>query len=426
MMNLTPNATLTALASIGLEGVITNGYLSSASIKPLRRNIAIYGDSRTANCSSGTLPNKITENYGYASWLGQYSEGRIFFEPAFNFGVGGDTSAQWAARVGTVIASAADIVVCLISTNDRTSDFTLAQTQQNIEGVVMKLKQAGKIVVFINETPRGGANALTAPRQLVHEQVRAWINSYLPRLGVRVVDVWDKMTDTASVTVDGLHWNPVGARIVGEALAREIKDLFDSPVPLPRATSPYDSATNTFGQINSNALLTGTTGTKSGSANTTGDIATGYSVAGSSWTGMTVVASKEAAEVGEAQVFKFSGTPTASGSLYTFEQVITLANAKLAANIKAVADIEFEMTGCLGVSLDFRFIDTGTYNSKCCDRYQDGFPMASTNVRGIQETPTTAITSTCTEVKIRVCVYGSQNTPMSGTVKIKQLAAIAA
>jgi lysophospholipase L1-like esterase len=425
-MNLTPNDMLKALASIGLDGIISAGLISSAGVKPLRRNVAIYGDSRTANCSSGTLPNKITENYGYASWLGQYSGGRIFFEPAFNFGVGGNTSAQWAARVGDVIASAADIVICLISTNDRTSDFTLAQTQQNIEGVVMKLKQAGKIVVFINETPRGGANALSAPRQLIHEQVRAWINSYLPKLGVRVVDVWDKMTDTAAVTVDGLHWNPVGARIVGEAVAKEIQDLFTSPVPLPRITSAYDSATNPFGQINSNALLTGTTGTKSASANATGEVATGYTIAGSSWTGMSVVASKEAATVGEAQVFKFSGTPTTSGALFTFEQIITLANAKLAANIKAVADIEFELTGCLGVSLDFRFLDSGTYNSKCCDRYQDGFPMSNVKVSGVQETPTTTITSGCTEVKIRVAVYASQNIPMTGTIKVKQLAAIAA
>lgn len=425
-MNLTPNAMLAALASIGLDGIIAGGLVSSAGVKPLRRNIAIYGDSRTANCSSGSLPNKITENYGYASWLGQYTQGRVLFEPAFNFGVGGDTSTQWAARVSTVIASAADVVVCLISTNDRTADFTLAQTQQNIEMTVTRLKQAGKIVVFINETPRGGANALSAPRQLIHEQTRAWINSYLPKLGVRVVDVWDKMTDTAAVTVDGLHWNPVGARIVGEATAREIEDLFNTPAPLPRVTSAYDATLNPFGQLNSNALLTGTTGTKSGSANATGDVATGYNVAGSSWTGMSVVCSKEAATVGEAQVLKFSGTPTTSGALFTFEQVITLANAKLAANIRAVADIEFEMTGCLGVSLDFRFLDSGTFNSKCCDRYQDGFPMSTLKVSGVQETPATTITSGCTEVKIRVSVYGSQNIPMTGTVKIKQLAAIAA
>ena len=425
-MNLTPNAMLAALASIGLEGIIAGGLVSSAGVKPLRRNIAIYGDSRTANCSSGTLPNKITENYGYASWLGQYTQARVLFEPAFNFGVGGDTSTMWAARVNTVIASAADVVVCLISTNDRTADFTLTQTQQNIEMTVTRLKQAGKIVVFINETPRGGANALSAPRLAIHLQVRDWINSYLPKIGVRVVDVWDKMTDTATVTVDGLHWNPVGANIVGQAVAREIEDLFNTPAPLPRSVSAYDATLNPFGQLNSNALLTGTTGTKSGSANTTGDVATGYNVAGSSWTGMSVVASKEAATVGEAQVFKFSGTPTTSGALFTFEQVITLANAKLAANIRAIADIEFEMTGCLGVSLDFRFLDSGTFNSKCCDRYQDGFPMSNVKVSGVQETPATTITSGCTEVKVRVSVYASQNIPMTGTIKIKQLAAIAA
>jgi lysophospholipase L1-like esterase len=425
-MNLTPNAMLAALASIGLDGIIKDGFLSSASVKPLRRNVAIYGDSRTANCSSGTLPNKFTENYGYASWLGQYSGGRVLFDPAFNFGVGGDTTAQWAARVSTVTASAADVVICLISTNDRTSDFTLAQTQQNIEHVIFKLKEAGKIVIFVAETPRGGAGALTAPRQAVHDQVRAWIKSYLPSLGVRVVDLYDKMLDTAKTTVDGLHPSPYGARIMGEAIALEIQDLFNTPVILPKYSSQYVAATNPFGQLNTNALLTGTTGTKAVSANTTGNVATGYNCAGSSWTGMNVVASKEDSLVGEKQVFKFSGTPTTSGALFTFEQVVTLADAKTAANVKAVANIEFEMTGCLGVSLDLRVVDTATFNVKCCDRYQDGFPMSNVNVNGVQETPTAVITGTATEVKVRVSVYASQNIPMTGTIKISQLACKAA
>lgn len=425
-MNLTPNALLFALSSIGLQGILAAGLVSSAGIKPLKRAVAIYGDSRTANCSSGSLPNKITENYGYASWLGQYSGGKIFFDPSLNFGVGGNTTAQWAARVNDVIASSADVVVCLISTNDRTADFTLQQTQQNIEAVVAKLKNAGKIVVFIAETPRGGANALSAPRQAIHDQVRDWIKSYLPTLGVRVVDAYDALSDTSKTTIDGMHLNPNGARILGAILAKEIEDLFDSPALLPRASSLYDATTNPFGQLNSNALLTGTTGTKSASANTTGNVATGYNCAGSSWTGMTVVASKEAHTTGEKQVFTFSGTPTTSGALFTFEQVVPIALAKAAASLKAVANVEFEVSGCLGVSLDLRVVDTATFNVKCCDRYQDGFPLDSTEVSGVQETPAATITATATEVKIRLSVYASQNVPMTGTIKISQLGCIPA
>ncbi|UAV89922.1 GDSL-like lipase/acylhydrolase [Pseudomonas phage REC] len=425
-MSLTPNDLLSTFSAIGLEGLIANGLLSPAGVKPLNRKIAIYGDSRTANCSSGTAPNIFTENYGYASWLGQYSGGRIYFDPAYNFGVGGNTSAQWAARVNDVIASDADVVVCLISTNDRTADFTLAQTQQNIEYTVNKLKAAKKIVVFIAETPRGGANALTPARQAIHDQTREWIKSYLPKLGVRVVDVYDQLLDTAANTVDGLHPNPVGARVIGEALARQIQDLFDSPALLPRFSSVFDASTNRFGQLNSNALLTGTGGTLVGSANTNGVVADSYSVSGSSWAGMTVTASKEVGTYGERQVLKFSGTPTSTGSLYTFEQIVPIASAKAAASIKGVAHISFEMTGCLGVSLDLRVVDGATSNVKCCDRYQEGFPMSSVKVSGVQETPVATISGTATEVKVRVSVYGSQNLPMSGTIKISQLAAIAA
>lgn len=424
-MSLTPNEMLKALASIGLEGVIANGLISTAGVKPLNRKIAIYGDSRTANCSSGTAPNSFTENYGYASWLGQYSDGRICFDPAYNFGVGGNTTAQWAARVNDVISSDADVVVCLISTNDRTADFTLAQTQQNIEATVNKLKAAKKVVVFIAETPRGGTNALTPARQAVHDQTRDWIKSYLPKIGVRVVDVYDQLLDTASNTVDGLHPNPVGARVIGEGLAKGIQDLFDSPALLPRFSSVFDSTTNRFGQLNSNSMLLGKSGTLVGSSNTTGFVADGYSVSGSSWAGMNVVASKEVGSYGEVQVLNFSGTPTATGSLYTFEQVLPIASAKAAANIKAVAEIDFEMSGCLGVSLDLRVVDGTTSNVKCCDRYQEGFPMANTKVSGVQETPVATISASATEVKIRVSIYGSQNIPMKGTVRISQLGAIA-
>jgi hypothetical protein len=52
--------------------------------------------------------------------------------------------------------------------------------------------------------------------------------------------------------------------------------------------------------------------------------------------------------------------------------------------------------------------------------------MSSVLVRGIQETPAAAITGTATEVKIRVSVYASQNVPMTGTIKVTQLAAVAA
>jgi hypothetical protein len=52
--------------------------------------------------------------------------------------------------------------------------------------------------------------------------------------------------------------------------------------------------------------------------------------------------------------------------------------------------------------------------------------MATTKVDGVQETPAAAITGTATEVKVRVAVYGSQNVPMSGTLKISQLACKAA
>lgn len=433
-MNYSRNALISALAALGPQGLLNSGMLTSDEV-PLRRKVAVYGDSRTANSSNATPPNIITENYGYASWLGQFTSGAVNFDPANNFGVGGDTSAQWAARVATVTASATDVVICLISTNDRTADFTLAQTQQNIEAVVTRLRQAKKIPVFIAETPRGFANALTAPRLAIHLQVRDWMKSYLPKIGVRVVDIWPSMINPSKdlaalgypieeLFIDGLHPSPKGARLMAQTIAREIADLIYVPIPLPRFESYWNVTTNRYGQLNTNPLMTGTTGTLSVSANATGLLATGWTAAGSAWTGAAVKASKLIENGKDVQMLEFSGTPTSTGSLFTFEQTLVLADCKAAGTIKAIGDIEYQIEGCQGVSLDLRIVDTATWNSKCCDRYQEGFTMSSAKIDGVQETPDAVIVSGATQVKVRVSVYGSQNIPLKGYVKVRQIGVI--
>lgn len=430
---------LETVAAVGLQQAIAAGAFDQPLL-PLDRNIAIFGDSRTANTTSGSAPSEIIEVYGYASWFCQYTNGRVKVSAARNGGVGGDTTAQWLARVPTIIAYGAKVVVILIGTNDRgAANYSLATSKSNIEAGVRQIIEAGIIPVVIAETPRGGANALTGQQLQNHLDLRDWMRTYLPTIGVRVVDVWQALISEnpteaaaglpkAGVMHDGLHLSPVGARIVGKEVSQVLIDLFPTKLALPLYDSPYVATANVRGNLNTNPLCTGTTGTKSGSANATGDVATGWTLSGSSWTGAKVTASKESnVAAGEFQVLEVSGMPTGSGSFLSFEQTLSLANLTNGDKIKAVAQISHEgLEGVAGVSLDLRIVRSAqAQNVKHCDRYTEVFPLDGELVVGPHETPIwTYASATDTEIKIRLVIYGCQNIPLKGKIKIGQIACV--
>lgn len=400
---------------------------------PLDRHITVYGDSRTANGAGGTVPDQTLENYGYSTWIPIYTGGRVRVSVERNAGVGGNTTAMWLARSNTVLALGSKVIVNLIGTNDRGASLSLSVSKRNLEAGIRKQLEAGYIPIIIAETPRGGANALTGTNLQNHKDYRDWIKAYFPTIGVLVADPWVDLISTdpteaaaglpkAGLFLDGLHPTPQGARIIGMHVAAQVMKLYKTPIWTPPYEQPYDATNSTTGSLNANSLLVGTTGNKSASANATGDLATGWSLAGSSWTGATVTCSKEANPTGgEYQVFTLGGTPTSASSYLTFEQTLPLASLATGDVIRGVCNTMFSgLTGIAGVSLDFRFVRSGTAQYvKFADRYTEAFPMDSVAVSGPYETPyLTVDLGIDTEVKLRFVVYGCQNQPLGGVIKV--------
>lgn len=421
------------IQSINLKGV-----RNASPFTPLDRHIAIFGDSRTANCHGTVTFGENVENYGYAGWMALYADSRVRTTKSRNGGVGGDTSSQWLARVNTIIGYGAKVVINLIGTNDRGGGLTLDVSKTNIEAGIRAQLEAGIIPIIVAETPRGGANALTGAQLTAHLALRDWIKSYFPTIGVRVADPWPDLISSvpaeataglpkAGLFHDGLHPSPDGARIIGRHIAAQLLDLFPARLLLPTYVSAYEATNNKYGQLTSNPLITGTAGTLTGSANSTGQLADGWSCTGSSWTGGSVVLSKEAnPSGGEYQVMTLGGTPTSTGAIVVFSQAISLANVASGNKLKAMAKISHSgLQNVAGVALEIRFVRSGTsYYSKTNDRYTEATPMTGEAFVAPFETPILTLDGTETTIEARVVIYGVQNQPIGGVIKIGQMAAV--
>lgn len=413
----------------------TSNNAPARPVKPLDRYINITGDSRTAN-SIGVSGNTVTfENYGHGAWLPTMSNGSVSISVARESATPGHTTADWLGNMAAYIAAGGDVFVNMIGTNDRnsSSDFSLSRSKRNIETGIRMQIDAGIVPLMYAEIPRGGANALTGTQLSNHIGLREWAIDRLPDLGCRVADAWPALIDTeneaaglpiSSYFVDGLHPNGIGAPLIARTMAPYLLEIYGSPLILPTYDEQFDATSAKTGWLNVNPLLLGTGGTKSASANATGVVADGWTLAGSSWTGATVVASKESnPDGGEYQVLDLGGTPTSTGSTLTFEQTLDLADLSTSDVLRAIGLVQFEnLSGVGGVDIEIRFVRSAVATfMKALDRYVEGSFMWSGPFQGPQETPYYTVDKAIdTEVKIRFVVYGCQNIPIRGRVRVGQ------
>lgn len=397
--------------------------------KPLNREIAIFGDSRTAMCHTIAATAYTTENYGYAFWACALS-GKAFVPYTNNFGVGGDTTAQMLARITPVVNSAADIVLFMGGTNDRTGGMSVADTKRNITAIVKRLNKAGKIVIVANDTPRFADKALTPSQQADHEAIRDWVTNELSAI-TPVVDTYSRIVQ--SDLHDNLHPNPKGAYKIGGVFAEAIVKYSKIPTDLPQDSTDTFSAFNTTGSLVANPFMTGSANMSTASVNPIAPsvIATGFKGAGSSFTGVNTQWSKEQSEFGELQVITFTGTPTTAGAYLAFSptSAFTLANVAVGDIISLLAFVEIsdKNSGVLGVTAELVVTKpvSGTSTTiyyRDGDKYQDPYTLTKDNLSLSMETQRYTVDGTETAIVPRISVYFAQNVQQNATVKIGQYA----
>lgn len=413
------------VARAALEGVFDVENTS----KPLNREIAIFGDSRTAMCHTIAATAYATENYGYAFWACALS-GKAFVPYTNNFGVGGDTTAQMLARISAVVASPSDIVLFMGGTNDRTGGMSVADTKRNITAIVKRLNKAGKIVIVANDTPRFDDKALTPSQQADHETIRDWVLNELSAI-TPVVDTYSRIVQ--SDLHDNLHPNPKGAYKIGGAFAEAIVKYSKIPSDLPEDSTDTFSTFNTTGSLVANPFMTGAATISTASVNpiSSSVIATGFKGAGSSFTGVNTQWSKEQSEFGELQVITFTGTPTTSGAYLAFSptSAFTLANVANGdvLSLMACVQISDKNSGILGVTAELVVTKpiSGTSTTlyyRDGDKYQDPYTMPTDDLTLTLETQRYTVDGTETAIVPRISVYFAQNVEQNATVKIGQYA----
>lgn len=283
--------------------------------------IAGLGDSITDNNTAATVYYSI----GHIAQAQAYSGWNFDFTDALNFGVSGNTSAQILARVGDVVAAAADRCILLAGTNDLPVETPAATVIANIADTVAALRAANIIVDLIPILPR--SLNMTSTRYQLRKDINVGILA-MAASGVNIVRADLAILDTGSsdeaplsgTTSDGLHPSTYGAMLVGKA----ISDFYALQGGYFRR--PVLDGT----LISLNPELAGTSGSKGTGA--TGNVATSCTVARNSGSTLLAACSKTPDDMG--QIIDLSSP----GGGSTSETVRLLLSANISMTAFTTAD----------------------------------------------------------------------------------------
>lgn len=291
------------------------------------KTIALLGDSLSGNNSD--LGKMYTR--GFLTFAQQMSGHRLYSDHSLNFGVGGQTAAQIAARVGDVIAKAPDICLIEMGGNDINSGTSAASLIASMQSTIEALVGAGiRVIVctiysiFGNVVP---ANLATLA------QFNQWILDAADRYNlVEVLDAYSIMVNPATnlvrtnYTYDQTHPGTYGAWILGRALAQKIEEMIPTPRyrPLTNLNNKWVVSTNVNGNILTNPGYTGTSGTIVGTGGS-GTIPTGLELDMSSAKGVTAAVSVISGNDGfNTLEITLGGQATGTDPRYTAASHITL------------------------------------------------------------------------------------------------------
>lgn len=196
--------------------------------------VALFGDSILAadqpGPATGETPGQVTNYFG----SGIVGHARTLLGGRFQISdylaIGGNTTAQMAARVADVVASSANVVIILGGINSLFQDVPAAGIIADFESIYTALLAAGKTIVHGTILP---ATTMSTPaRVLNRETVNRWIRQQSVRPGVVTV-AWDQdITDpstgfpAAGMTNDGTHPLALGAARLGTRLADTLTTIF--------------------------------------------------------------------------------------------------------------------------------------------------------------------------------------------------------
>lgn len=385
---------------------------------PNNFDMIFFGDSRTENGIAANLNSTgyatNLRNAGVAGQIGPMSGHRLRVAKFSNFGISGATSMQaafdprqnasntvttgtwWRGTVGdtptssgsdnksisSAVAHSAGIVCLLLGTNDGATNWP-ANSRTAMTTIINGLTAGGKVVILLNETPRGINTAGSTQSNLTVSDAAAfkaysdWLSKWdyasgdaLSNPKVIVVDSWSEFLNTGSGTNyynkqgylhDGLHFTPYGAKRLAQIIVNKLSTVWvwaARPVRISLPTTNGLSSISTAAPfLNSNAIFTpGTNGTISGTwstAPTAATVAQGWTLTGSSVS--TFVASAEKGVETDPDGYPVQKVVVTSGSMannatstVTLQQNVTVASVisagmvSITSKLRAMARVKID------------------------------------------------------------------------------------
>lgn len=414
-------------------------YLTAAQAtgRPFNRSVEIYGDSRVDYGRVNTSANKQFTARSVMSWL------RFLTKQSFDIDIGnvnaaaGITSAQvlalmQAARTAQPVPTCGTVVV-LCATNDWNTITDSAITIATLKQIEDLAIASGQIMVWLNELPRDGANALSATQLKNHLNVVAWLSKRNNRPGVYVADSFGTVVDQtnaaapplASMLADGLHQNGYGAH----AIATALKPIFDH-LFAPRAllcqtvADAYDATNNPRGVLNANPMMAFTGGTINapGAGSMSGALAANYTATLANGTGLTVTLSKVTSGGKAWQQIAISGTPTSAGANVKIAATTSIAASLSASDVLdqfCEIEVDAAQTGLNSVQLEASLSGVNRRDGAAYAA-TDLFPVAA--LSGVQRIgPYVAGAESVAFHKPQVSIFFLQNVAVSATIRLRAL-----
>lgn len=205
------------------------------TLKVVHRNRAVansivwFGDSITFNGGRNAATPMAYQANGFWCWA-QFLLGHQFSFLA-NLGVSGQQTDQMVPRVNDVVSLRPGFVHILAGTNDVNKGIDISHTIANLDYMLGVFEGAG-IRVILGTIPPQNTTTATGAMQL--RRLNQWIrNQGRARRNIIVVDYNAALTSPSSggyagsgfllLTNDGTHPNPLGAYIMGTALANAVR-----------------------------------------------------------------------------------------------------------------------------------------------------------------------------------------------------------
>ena len=172
------------------------------------------------------LGDSITSGGDWQSWFPERS--------VHNLGVGGDTTDDVIARLGSVVALRPGVVALLIGTNDLGTRLSVEHLVRNIEYIMVSLRRElpGARLLVESIMPRG--REFAAQIQDANRHVR----QFAPSINAQFLDLWPALAledgeIDPEFSDDRLHLTSAGYRAWLSELQPALERLEDSP-PMSR------------------------------------------------------------------------------------------------------------------------------------------------------------------------------------------------